>query len=285
MCERDELVGAGAETMRWHQGAVKLRYAVEGTAGPSLVLFHELGGSMEHWDDVVLALKKDFRVLRYDLRGAGQSGTPQAEYNIENGHLPDLLELLKVTGLEPPYHFASAASGAVVPVMFALKSPMQVSSITLLAPALGISDPMRKQSSIERARIAIERGMEAVTDSSLAISYPEKMRLDKARFDRLRSTMIRTDPRGFAYGSYALVGSMLEARLGELDVPVQFLAGRHDDLRTPDYVRSLAAKVKSASFEEVESGHFMHVQTPLLATEKIRRWIYAHSGSRDSQAK
>lgn len=271
--------------MRWHQGAVKLRYAVEGAAGPSLVLFHELGGSMEHWDDVVMVLKKDFRILRYDLRGAGQSETPPAPYRVDNGHLVDLLDLLQVTGLQPPYHFASVASGAVVPVAFALRSPRQVGSITLLAPALGISDPQRKHSSIERARIAIEKGMEAVTDTSLAISYPEKMRFDKAPFERLRSTMMKTDPRGFAYGSYALMGSTLEAQLGELDVPVQFLAGRQDALRTPDHVRSLAAKVKSASFEAVESGHFIHVQTPLLAAEKIQRWIYAHCGSRDAQAK
>lgn len=264
----------------WHQGAVKLRYAVEGAVGPSLVLFHELGGSMEHWDDVVLILKKDFRILRYDLRGAGQSETPPAPYGVENGHLFDLLELLRVTGLEPPYHFASVASGAVVPVAFALSSPTQVGSITLLAAALGISDPTRKHSSIERAKVAMERGMEAVTDTSLAISYPQKMRVDEARFERLRNTMLKTDARGFAYGSYALVGSTLETQLGELDAPVQFLAGRHDGLRTPDHVRSLAAKVKSASFEEVDSGHFMHVQTPLLAAEKIQRWIHAHSAEK-----
>ena len=53
---------------------------------------------------VVPAFAKDFRVLSYDLRGAGQSEVPPAEYSVENGHLVDLLELLKVTGLKPPYH-------------------------------------------------------------------------------------------------------------------------------------------------------------------------------------
>ena len=84
----------------WHQGAVKLRYTVDGTTGPSLVLLHELGGSMDSWDGVVPAFEKDFRVLRYDLRGAGQSEVPPDEYTVENGHFVDLLELLKVTGLK-----------------------------------------------------------------------------------------------------------------------------------------------------------------------------------------
>jgi 3-oxoadipate enol-lactonase len=104
----------------WHQGAVKLRYTVEGTTGPSLVLLHELGGSMESWDGVVPAFVRDFRVLRYDLRGAGRSETPAAEYTVEDGHLVDLLDLLKATGLKPPYHFVGAAAGAMIAVAFAL---------------------------------------------------------------------------------------------------------------------------------------------------------------------
>src|ERR1043165_1682397 len=117
----------------WHQGAVKLRYTVDGTSGPSLVLLHELGGSMDSWDGVVPAFAKDFRVLRYDLRGAGQSEVPPDEYTVENANLVDLLALLKATGLKPPYHLVGAAAGSLVAVAFALKYPEQVASITLMA--------------------------------------------------------------------------------------------------------------------------------------------------------
>ena len=103
------------------------------------------------------------------------------------------------------------------------------------------------------------------------------MRHDKARFERFRETMLKSDPRGWAYCNYALVNSNLEERLGELKVPVQFLAGKHDALRTPALVKELADKVKGARFEEIESGHFMHVQTPALVAGKLRSWIDAHA--------
>ncbi len=260
----------------WHQGAVKLRYTVDGTAGPSLVLLHELGGSMDSWDGVVPTFAKDFRVLRYDLRGAGQSEVPAGEYTVENGHLVDLLDLLKATGLKPPYHFVGAAAGSLVAVAFALKYPEQVASVTLMAAALGMSDPARKQAFIDRSKLAIEKGMAVVTDTALNNSYPEVVRHDKARFERFRETMLKSDPRGWAYCNYALVNSDLEQRLGELKVPVKFVAGKHDALRTPALVKELVAKVKGAAFEEVDSGHFMHVQTPSLVAATLKSWIDAH---------
>lgn len=259
----------------WHQGAVKLRYTVEGTAGPSLVLLHELGGSMESWDGVVPAFVKDFRVLRYDLRGAGQSEVPAAEYTVEDGHLIDLLDLLKATGLKPPYHFVGAAAGAMIAVAFALKYPEQVGSVTLLAAALSQPDPVRQKEMRDRTDLAMAQGMAVVTDAALAKSYPDIVRHNKARFERFRETMLKSDPRGWAYCNYALIKSGLESRLGELKMPVQFLAGTHDPLRTPAIIRQMSAKVTGGHFEEIDSGHFMHVQTPALVAGKVREWIDA----------
>jgi len=64
-----------------------------------------------------------------------------------------------------------------------------------------------------------------------------------------------------------------------LKVPVRFLAGKHDALRTPALVKELVAKVKGATFDEVDSGHFMHVQTPALVAATLKPWIDAHRGA------
>jgi pimeloyl-ACP methyl ester carboxylesterase len=105
------------------------------------------------------------------------------------------------------------------------------------------------------------------------------VRHDKARFERFRETMLKSDPRGWAYCNYALMNARLEDRLGELKVPVQFLAGKHDPLRTPAIIQGLAAKVKDARCEEIDSGHFMHVQTPALVAARARSWIEAHAAA------
>jgi len=50
-----------------------LRYALSGKSERTLVLVHEMGGSLESWDEVARRFAESRRVLRYDCRGAGLS--------------------------------------------------------------------------------------------------------------------------------------------------------------------------------------------------------------------
>src|SRR5690242_17407700 len=79
---------------------VSLRYAVSGDAAGTLVLIHEMGGTMESWDLVVPALSAKRRVLRYDTRGAGFSEKIRGTLSIDTmtGDLVALLDRLGITG-------------------------------------------------------------------------------------------------------------------------------------------------------------------------------------------
>ena len=258
----------------FHQGAAKLRYARDGENGPSVVLIHELGGSLDSWDGVVTALDKDFRILRYDMRGAGQSETPAKGFTLDDW-IEDLRDLLAATKLPPPYHLVGGAVGALIATGYALKYPQQLASVTLLAAALGAS-PARREEMIARTKVVLEKGMAEITDAALEKSYPPAVRHDPARFARFREGMLRANVQGYVYCNLVLANTNLEARLPELKVPTQFIAGIHDPLRTPAIVSDLAAKVPGAKYEAVDSGHFMHVQTPQLVADKIRAFVTAH---------
>jgi 3-oxoadipate enol-lactonase len=50
-----------------------IRYALSGNGPQTLVLFHEMGGSLESWNGLVPILPENLTVLRADMRGAGMS--------------------------------------------------------------------------------------------------------------------------------------------------------------------------------------------------------------------
>src|SRR5262245_4472473 len=50
-----------------------LRFDLVGSGASTLVLVHEMGGTLESWDPVLPTLSARRRVLRYDTRGAGLS--------------------------------------------------------------------------------------------------------------------------------------------------------------------------------------------------------------------
>ena len=59
-----------------------LRYELSGNGDRTLVLVHEMGGSLESWDDVAPRFAESRRVLRYDTRGAGMSQKVRGQLGI-----------------------------------------------------------------------------------------------------------------------------------------------------------------------------------------------------------
>jgi 3-oxoadipate enol-lactonase len=115
-------------------GAVSLRVDLSGEGTATLVLLHELGGSLASFDGLMPTLARSLRVIRYDQRGAGLSEKPPGGFSLAD-HVADLDAVLAAHGLAGPVHLAGVAAGAAIAVAFALLHPSKVASLSLCAPA------------------------------------------------------------------------------------------------------------------------------------------------------
>ena len=75
-------------------GGARLHYEVSGNPrGAVLVLANSLGSNLHMWDKVLPAFESRYRVLRFDMRGHGESGVSPQPFTIEQlGR--DVLQLL-----------------------------------------------------------------------------------------------------------------------------------------------------------------------------------------------
>ena len=119
------------------RSGVGIRYELSGRRGRSVVLVHELGGSLESWDQVVPMLEPTLHVLRYDQRGAGLSEKVRAPFTAAD-QARDLEALLETADLTPPVDIAGVAAGAVVAVALAARRPDLARSLVLTSPSIGI---------------------------------------------------------------------------------------------------------------------------------------------------
>jgi 3-oxoadipate enol-lactonase len=247
---------------------VALRYELSGWGPRSLVLIHELGGSLESFDVSVLLLERDFRILRFDQRGAGLSEKPRRAFTLED-QVDDLARLLAVSGLEPPYHIAGIAAGAAIAAAFALERPDLVAALALCAPALTVA-PERRRYLSDRSEKAAREGMRAVVDQSLDRSYPAHLRGDGRIYEAYRARFLGNDPVAYGHANMALVRARLDTLLTRLKPPCLVLAGRYDLVRPPEQVRALVEHLPAARFATVESGHLMSVQAPDEFATRLR---------------
>ena len=108
----------------------EIAYAIRG-AGPALVLLHGFTFDRRAWDAQMAAFSEGYRVLRYDLRGFGESSVPAGPYS----HSDDLRTLLETLGLEHPI-LVGLSLGANVALEYALRFPGEIRALVLASPGL-----------------------------------------------------------------------------------------------------------------------------------------------------
>ncbi|MBN8939730.1 MAG: alpha/beta fold hydrolase [Rhizobiales bacterium] len=251
-----------------------LRHEVSGAGDQTIVLIHELGGSLESWDGVVPRLAPFATVLRYDQRGAGRSDRPKAPVSLDR-HVADLGELVHALDLPRPLHLVAGAAGALIALDFADRHPHDVASLVLCAPAIG-ADARRRAYLLERAEACLAGGMDAIADAALERSFPVALRGDGQRFARYRERFIGNDPASYAAANRLLAAADLDHAVAGLDSPCLVLAGTMDSLRPADELRVLAARFRHGRFATVDGGHLMAVQAPDAVAGHVEAFVAAH---------
>ena len=239
---------------------VSLHYTFAGERGRSVVLLHELGGTLHSWDGVAPRLTEHFRVLRYDQRGAGLSEKVRREFNNDN-LVEDFEALAAALSLPPPYHFVTVAAAATQALRFAEKYPDRVGALILCNPAPGV-DASRAAVLDERAAFAAREGMRASLPTTLMLSYPPQLG-ERAAYNAYLGHYLANDPVCFGFAFRALARTNMLHVLPELRCPVMVVAGRHDTVRPHAGSAELAKKITGARFELIDDGgHFLPTQAP-----------------------
>jgi pimeloyl-ACP methyl ester carboxylesterase len=249
---------------------LSIRYEMIGGGPETLLLLHEMGGTMESWD-YILPLLSRYRLLRYDQRGAGLTERPPRPYGMtEAGE--DALALLDALGLRQPVVAVGTAVGGAVALHLAAAYPDRVRAAIATSPATGVP-AAAAQMLLERATEIERAGVRGFVDAGLDLGYPGPLRGDAERFARTRAQRLAADAAGQAATMRMLAHLDMQAELGRVRCPVLLLAGRHDLGRPPDRVAAVAAAIASATFRVVDSGHFMAIQTPELLAQEIEGFL------------
>ena len=260
--------------MNWIEvNGTSLRYELSGNGPKTLVLIHEMGGTLDSWDQGLGALNNGRRVLRYDTRGAGLSEKIRGVVTWNN-MADDLTALLDALGVTGKVAVAGIAVGAAIGVHFAVRNPDRAAALVLHGPATGVSAE-RRQQTLERAAAVEAGGMRGVVETSLANSYPPVVRHNADVFREFRARWLANDPQSFAAINRMLAAEDISPELTKIACPTLVTAGRHDGLRPPSIIEPMAKQIPGAEFLELNTGHFASIQTPGTMSQAIHYFLHA----------
>jgi 3-oxoadipate enol-lactonase len=135
-----------------------------GGKGETLVFVHGLGGSTNTWCPQAQVLKRDFRLIAYDLAGSARSAVPDS-ISIAH-HVEDLRHIVgKADGKR--VHLAGHSLGTIICQHFAVTYPNQVASLALIGAFPEPPAPARAALRDRAAKVRAD-GMRSIVDAIVA---------------------------------------------------------------------------------------------------------------------
>lgn len=242
---------------------VDLAYDEAGQGQP-LLLLHAGIADRRMWDDVLPTFASGFRVVRFDLRGYGETPLPDGPFV----YGADAAELLEQLGIERA-HVVGVSMGGHVALDLALARPELVHRLVVVGTGIGGWEfgPTMK-AGWEDEEAALERG-----DLDEAAWINVRMWLDGPgrgpdEVDpALRRRVFEMQRRAFDYENPAAEGGWLIAdrhlKLGQIASPTLVVVGELDQ---PDFVRiarHVAEAIPSARLEVLPGvAHLPPMEVP-----------------------
>lgn len=247
--------------MRIDAGGVTLNYLLEGDGTP-LVLTHGLGDTLRFWDPVAPALAAHHRLLRWDVRGFGDSDKPPGPYSAAL-FAADLLALLDALGLER-VHLGGISMGGVIAQRFALDHGDRLRSLILCSTSSEIA--AAATAGWQRLANAVEqRGFGAGARNASRSFAPAFAARHPDVVAAAGEQTARNDPRAYAAAARAMSEYGWTAALAAVRVPVLILQGLADQLTPPGgSVKMQRALPAARLLMLADTGHNLPLEQPEL---------------------
>ena len=249
------------------RGGCRVYWRLEGRDDrPVLVLSHALGLDHGMWSPQAADLQAHFRVLRYDTRGHGASGTSPGDCSIEQlGR--DALAVADAAGAST-FAFCGLSLGGMIGQWVAAHAPERLTHLVLANTSPRLTDPALMEA---RRRAALEGGMAAVADMAMARFFsPGTLAVRPAPVDWARRTLLASDPVGYA-GCCAAIRDMDHVPLlAHVRVPTLVIGGDLDvAMPWEAHGAVLAGAIPSARVARLPAAHISNLERPRTFTAAL----------------
>jgi 3-oxoadipate enol-lactonase len=246
--------------MKVNANGIEINCVVEGD-GPWLTMSNSLTCNLSMWDEQARLLSQDFKVLRYDTRGHGETSATAGAYTLDQ-LADDAKGLLNALGVEQT-HWVGLSLGGMIGEICALKYPGIFQSIAL-CDTTSRYPPEAALIWAERISIAQEKGMEALVESTLGRWFPEPYRNSHQDVMSRFAQMIETTPvAGYVGCCHAIPKINVTDRLKDIECPAIVIVGEQDAGTPVAMARDIHNALPGSSLVVIPAaGHLPNIDQP-----------------------
>jgi pimeloyl-ACP methyl ester carboxylesterase len=275
------------KTLSLHEKNLEIAFEEEGEGLP-VFFVHGLAESSLVWKYAIAELKKNFRCIRIDLPGHGNSWEQRGSFTMSfySDVVLACLDALSISEVV----LAGHSMGAQISLITALRAPARVQKLVLASPAgFETFTAEEKEGLIKWTEQAYSQPSPV---SQLQFYFRQQLRrhLEQAeeliahqsrqhapdRFDRWRETLIKSVT--------GMLREPVSAFLPEISTPTLVLYGAHDNLipnrylhpqlTTEQVAHQGTALLPHADFKMIpDCGHYLPFEQPEVFAKEVKRFL------------
>ncbi|WP_461436638.1 alpha/beta fold hydrolase [Methanosphaera sp.] len=220
-----------------------MNFKIEGNGRP-LVFIHGLSDSLLYWEFLASHLKRNYQIIRMDLRGHGESYLGNDEVNIDL-YVSDLKNLLDDLNLDKVDLIGFSLGGAVA-LDFSLKYPENVSSLVLMS-SFSKSDEYLTNI-FTQFKNALKNSFEDFYDLILPmVLCPEVIDDNREALDQIREFASKTaNTDAYIKAVDACMEFDVDDSLSKIEVPTLVMSGKYDEISLLSSQKTIQKKIKNS---------------------------------------
>jgi 3-oxoadipate enol-lactonase len=228
------------------------------------------------WDAQIEAFTKQYRVLRYDKRGHGETDVAPGPYSFEllADDVLALLDALQITRT----HFVGLSMGGMTGMTMALRRPSVLRTLVLCDTTSKdpLGDPALWQQRIDAVNTG--GGMGPLVESTVArFLTPDTVKNRPQIADAVRA-MVRTTPvGGYIACCQAIAKLNLTDRLREISIPTMVVVGAEDPATTVEMARTIHRGIAGSELVILkDAAHLSNLEQPAAFNQAVLGFLQRH---------
>lgn len=266
--------------MKARVAGIDIHYELSGS-GPWLTLSHSLAANLGMWDAQLALLNQNFTVLRYDIRGHGETQGTEGPYTLEQ-LADDIHGLLLHLGVVRT-HWVGLSLGGMIGQVLAIRHP-EILDHVVIADSTGKAAPNAATLWGERAAVARSQGMGALVQPTLSRWFTDPYR--EANPDVMACIgqgIESTSVAGFAGCCAAISVINTHQGLQQLRIPGLVLVGDQDKATPPAMSEQIHQNWPQSKYLEIkDAAHLSNIEQALAFNHALTEFLPLRVGKGDA---
>ena len=240
----------------------------------AIIFIHGFPLNKSMWDKQAAALKDNYRVIAYDVRGHGRSDAGVGDFLIEL-FVNDLIRLMDTLKLDKAV-LCGLSMGGYIALDAIEKYPERFEALVLSDTQCLADTPEVKAKRLKTIEHIKEIGVESYAEESLKNLFaPGSFITNEEEIAAVKEMIVNTSKQSLFSTLLALAERKETcSKLQDINIPVLIMVGMEDKITPPASARMIQEKIQHSALHIIEhAGHLANMENPQEFNHHLKMFL------------